>query len=92
MKPIPHALREARVRAGLTQTQAAEFSGIERSTICDLETKAEGVTLKTLTKLAKCYGATLDELTGYTPEPEPRMNARERRAVNLLLSVMRADL
>lgn len=86
-------LQAARVRACMTQTQAAEFSGLDRSQISDLERgQAEGVHLKTLLKLGKTYGFTVSELIGDEPLPEPRMNERERRAVNLLLSVMRDNL
>lgn len=86
-------LQAARVRSHMTQTQAAEFSGLDRSQISDLERgQADGVHLKTLLKLGKTYGVTIDELIGYQPLPEPRMNERERRAVNLLLSVMRDNL
>ena len=86
-------LRAARVRAGFTQTQAAEFSGVSRTQICDLESGPVGVTVRIAAKLAHCYGISIDELTGYAqPAAEAPMNARERRAVNLLLSVMRAEL
>jgi len=86
-------LRAARVRARLTQDQASEHTDIDRSQISDLERdKCAGVTLKTMVKLANCYGCTLDELTGYAPPKLPEVNARELRAVNLLLSVMRNDL
>ena len=86
-------LRAARVRAGMTQEMASAFSGIARTQIADLERdKDVGLTLKTMTRLAKCYGCTLDELTGYAPPRLPEVSARELRAVNLLLSVMRAEL
>jgi len=86
-------LRAARTRAGMTSEQVSEFTGLHRTQICDLESeKVEGVHLKTLLKLGKCYGISLDELIGYQQPGPPPMNARELRAVNLLLSVMRADL
>ena len=96
MKPLHHALREARVRAGLTQEQAAELSGIHRAQLCDLERTSgskkpirTGATLRTLLTLAGTYGQTVSELIGEVPPPERRMNERERRAVDLLLGIMR---
>ena len=96
MKPLHHALREARVRAGLTQTQAAELSGIARGQISDLE-RAEGkkplhtgATLKTLRTLADTYGFTVSELIGEVPPADRRMNVRERRIVDTVLEVLRA--
>jgi transcriptional regulator with XRE-family HTH domain len=90
---LPQHLRAARTRAGMTQETASEFSGIARSQIAVLESDKEvGLTLKTMIRLAKCYGCTLDELTGYAPPRLPEVNARELRAVKLLLSVMRSEL
>lgn len=84
MKPLHHALREARVRAGLTQTQAAELSGIARGQISDLE-RAEG-------KKPLHTGATLKTLrTGEVPPADRRMNVKERRVVDLVLEAMRAE-
>lgn len=98
MKPLHHALRESRVRAGLTITEAARLSGIDRSAIGALErTKnaapgTSGATLKTLRMLAQTYGCTVSELIGEVPPADRRMNVRERRAVDLLLNVMRENL
>lgn len=92
MKPLHHALREARVRSGLSQTEAADLSGIERGQICDLESpRCSGVHLKTLRVLADTYGFTVSELIGEERPSLPTMNAKERRAVGLLLAVMRGD-
>lgn len=95
MKPLHHALREARVRSGLTQTQAAELSGINRNQLCMYENgsgKTAGINLHTALTLASTYGETVSELIGEEAPPTRRMNAREQRAVDLLLNVMRADL
>ena len=86
-------LRAARVRAGMTRAQVCEFVGWQVSQLADLESeRATGVHLKTLVTLSRCYGCSIDELTGYAPPATPLMNARELRAVSLLLSVMRAEL
>jgi transcriptional regulator with XRE-family HTH domain len=93
MKPLHHALREARVRSGLTQTQAGCFSGIDRSAIGGLEraTGASGATLKTLQTLAQTYGCTVSELIGEVAPADRRMNVKERRVVDLVLEAMRAE-
>lgn len=90
MKPLHHALREARVFCGLSQTEAAELSGIQRGQICDLESpRCKGVTLATLRTLAATYGCTVSELIGEEPMRERRMNAKEQRVVGILLAAMR---
>lgn len=92
MKPLHHALREARVRSGLTQTQAAELSGFDRSHISWLESnKAVGCTLATLRTLSQTYGETVSELIGEELPPERRMNVKERRIVDTVLEVLRAE-
>lgn len=97
MKPLHHALREARVRADLTITEAARLSGIDRSAIGGLErTKkatpgASGATIKTLRTLAQTYGCTVSELIGEVPPADRRMNVKERRVVDLVLQAMRAE-
>lgn len=94
MKPLHHALREARVRAGLTQTQAAELSGINRSQLCMYENgsgKTAGINLHTALTLASTYGETVSELIGEVPPADRRMNVKERRVVDLVLEAMRAE-
>lgn len=97
MKPLHHALRESRVRSGLTITEAARLSGIDRSAIGGLErTKkaapgASGATIKTLRTLAQTYGCTVSELIGEVPPADRRMNVKERRVVDLVLEAMRAE-
>lgn len=91
MKPLHHALREARVRAGLTQTQAADLSGIHRGQICELESaRDKGIRLSTLRTLADTYGCTVSELIGEKPPAQRRMNVKERRIVDIVLEVLRA--
>lgn len=83
MKPLHHALREARVRSGLTQTQAAELSGINRNQLCMLErgtTKTNGIQLRTALILGGTYGCTVSELIGEVQLPERLVNVRERRS------------
>ena len=94
MKPLHHALREARVRAGLTQTQAAELSGINRNQLCMYENgsgKTAGINLHTALTLASTYGETVSELIGEVPPADRRMNVKERRVVDVVLEAMRAE-
>lgn len=93
MKPMHHALREARVRSGLTQTQAAELSGINRNQLCMYENgsgKTAGINLHTALTLASTYGETVSELIGEVAPTERRLNARESRVVDLVVTAMRA--
>lgn len=93
MKPLHHALREARVRSGLTQTQAAELSGINRNQLCMYENgsgKTAGINLHTALTLASTYGETVSELIGEVAPAERRLNARESRVVDLVVTAMRA--
>lgn len=85
-------LRDARKAAGMTQDEAAEWMGVERSQISNLETGEHEPRLSTLRKLSDTYGKTVSELIGESPPRQRRMNARERRAVDVLLAVMRKDL
>ena len=91
MKPLHHALREARLYCGIrTQTEAAKLSGLTQSVICDLESpRNKGVHLHTLRTLASTYGCTVSELIGEEPMRERKMNAKEQRVVGILLAAMR---
>lgn len=56
-------LREARRKAQLTQDQLAELSGVDQSTISDLETgRNTDPRLSTLTRLAEALGITPSDL------------------------------
>jgi transcriptional regulator with XRE-family HTH domain len=95
VKPLHEALREARIRAGLTQTQAANMSGVSRGTIYDIESQGKkssrvfGVGIMVLRDLAETYGCTVSELIGEVPPPKMAMNVRERIVVNIVLAAMR---
>lgn len=90
MKPLHHALREARVRAGLTQTEAAELSGLNRNQLCMLErgtAKTRGIHMRTALILGGTYGCTVSELIGEVPLPARLLNVRARRSVDPTLSL-----
>lgn len=53
-------IREARKRAGLTQAQLADASGITRGHVIALETGRYNPTVKTLSAIAEACGAKLE--------------------------------
>lgn len=59
---LAKVLKTLRTRAGLTQLQAAERSGLDRQTIIRLERGGNYPGVKTLRALAKAYGVKLSEL------------------------------
>lgn len=63
---LPESIRSARLRTGLSQKQVSKLTGIANEAISTIELgKNSNPTLRTLTKLADCYGCGLDELVGY---------------------------
>ena len=56
-------IKEARERAGMTQTELAEKSGVSRSIINQLETGKRDVTSsKTLVKIASALGVNIGDI------------------------------
>ncbi|MYU31639.1 helix-turn-helix domain-containing protein [Streptomyces sp. SID8358] len=70
-------LRAARERHGATLAGVSCATGVPPSTLSRIETGRRRPTLEVLTRLAKEYGASLDELAGTAPAPvaEPRTSA-----------------
>lgn len=65
-------LRDARRRAGLTQTQLAQQTKLDLSNLNDLEHgRKTGARLETLVALAEALGIGLDYLAGLTDNPLP---------------------
>ncbi|MFE6052489.1 helix-turn-helix domain-containing protein [Kitasatospora sp. NPDC056446] len=60
-------LRTARERHGATLTGVSGATGISLSTLSRIETGRRRPTLEVLLRLAKVYGASLDELAGTAP-------------------------
>lgn len=54
-----YKVREAREAVNMTQEELAEKSGVSRGTICAIE---KGTTTKTLLKLARALGTTVDQI------------------------------
>ena len=60
---MEYKIKELREKAGLTQEQLAEKSGVSRTTIAILETKNDHTTTtKTLLKIANALGTTVDAI------------------------------
>lgn len=59
---LSKVLREYREAAGLKQQQVADAVGVKRSAYAYYETGQSSPKLKTLTRLAKIYNLTVDEL------------------------------
>ena len=60
--PIALKLRDLRVKRGLTQKQAAELARVTPQTLIDLESGKRPPYMPTLTKIARAYGVSLEEL------------------------------
>lgn len=77
---LAHRLREAREQAGLTQEQVAEWLGVRRPAIAEIEAGKRAVKSTELVQLAELYGKTLRWLVEGTESPEDRIAAALFRA------------
>lgn len=90
-------IREARLRAGLTQYELAERSGRDRSVIARWEQGAVAPSVETLVELVRACGFELPlELVPHDPTNDERLrkNARlspERRVQRFLRARTRAE-
>ena len=74
-------LREARHNAQLTQDQLAHRSGVDQSTISDLETgRITDPRLSTLTRLAEALGIAPSDLRFSEPQPAMTVDPDQDRA------------
>jgi transcriptional regulator with XRE-family HTH domain len=71
VKIVARRLQEARIRAGLTQVQLGEKTGIKQSYIFELEFGDTNPTLKTLEKMTKALDLELRDLFPGTPGAPP---------------------
>jgi transcriptional regulator with XRE-family HTH domain len=71
VKRVAHRLQEARIRAGLTQTQLGERTGIKQSYIFELEFGNTNITLRTLEKMAGALDLDLRDLFPGPPGAPP---------------------
>lgn len=66
-----YTVREARLRARLTQDQLAEKSGLDQTTISDFETgRSANPRLDTVRRLAKALGIRPVQLRFSAPQPD----------------------
>ena len=56
------ALREKRMRIGMTQSDLAQLSGLNRSYISEIENGRESISLDRAENLAKAVGSSLSDL------------------------------
>jgi transcriptional regulator with XRE-family HTH domain len=62
VQPIAAKLRALREERGLTQKEAAELAGVSHWTVIYLESGQRAPYMPTVTKLARAYGVSLEEL------------------------------
>jgi len=72
-------LRRVREQRGLTLTEAAEDTGISKSTLSRLETGQRRPSLELLLPLAQAYRVPLDDLVGAPEVGDPRIRLKPRR-------------
>jgi transcriptional regulator with XRE-family HTH domain len=69
---LAHLLRELRLAAGMTQSQAADAIGITQTGISDFETSDRGLELLIARDLVRVYGG---DWLAFMAELEKRLNA-----------------
>jgi transcriptional regulator with XRE-family HTH domain len=62
--PIAVKLRALREQRGLTQKAAAELTNVSTWTLRDLESGRRAPYMPTVTKIARAYGVSVEELVG----------------------------
>jgi transcriptional regulator with XRE-family HTH domain len=62
VKQVAQRLQDARVRAGLSQTELAERAGVKQTYIYELEYGNTNLTIKTLEKMAKALNVDIRDL------------------------------
>lgn len=68
-------LREARLAAGLTQEQLARLAGIPAGTYRPIESGHRAGNLRTLSRIARALGRTVDEL--FAPANDAERDGRQ---------------
>ena len=63
-EPIAVKLRALREERGLTQEEAAQLAEVSQRTLIRLEYGERAPYMPTVTKLARAYGVTIEELVG----------------------------
>jgi transcriptional regulator with XRE-family HTH domain len=78
---LAQLLRELRLAAGLTQTQAAQALGLTQTGISDIETSDRGLELLVVRDLVRVYGA---DWLAFVAELERRLGAEPQPASALI--------
>lgn len=80
-------LKEMRIRAGVTQKQAAEALGVTVQSISGYERGKREINFFDAIKLADLYGCTLDELAGRQfPKDADELTSDERHVIDAMRS------
>lgn len=78
LKQIGASLKAARVNRGLTQSQVAEYLGIDQTMLSKIESGTRTIGAATLDKLAALYFCTIDQLLGESPLPTQAVSFRSK--------------
>ncbi len=76
---VGRRLRQVREQRGLTLTEAADQTGISKSTLSRLENGQRRPSLELLLPLAQIYRVPLDDLVGAPEVGDPRIRLKPRR-------------
>jgi transcriptional regulator with XRE-family HTH domain len=81
-------LRQFRLRAGLTQHELAELSGVSRTLIASIETgQRSGITLDNALRLANVLGVSVETLAGWDPLKPEGADAEDEDPLRLARAV-----
>lgn len=72
-------IRQARARAGMTQSQLASAAGTSQSAVAAYESSAKSPSVRTLDRLVRAAGATLDVRLGEAPPAQGALLQTLRR-------------
>lgn len=85
----PNAIRVARAKAGMSNEQLAELSGVPYSTVCKVQSGLQNITLPQAAAIYATLGISLDELIGL---PDTRRAAANTHKMELKLSDKEGDV
>lgn len=85
----PNAIRVARAKAGMSNEQLAERSGVPYSTVCKVQSGLQNITLPQAAAICATLGVSLDALIGL---PDSRPAAANAHEMELKLSDKEGDV
>ena len=89
MKDLGKRIKQARIRAGITQEYVAEIVGVSRTAVTRWEQGEIEQRLDHLAALAGLFGVTADHLLGLEPGPASREPPLTEGALNALWAFVR---